>query len=144
VLIIRDGWGINLNPQHNAVANVNTTNMDLFLEKYPNTILEAAGASVGLPGGYQGSSEVGHLNMGAGRIVKQELTRINESIEDGSFFRSPNFQRAITNCKTNNSSLHIMGLVQDEGVHAHQDHLFAILKHVKRENIKKVFVHFFF
>ncbi len=143
VLIIRDGWGINPNPEHNAVANANTPNVDLFLKKYPNTVLGAAGVSVGLPEGYQGSSEVGHLNMGAGRIVKQELTRVNDSIKDGSFFKNSNFQRAINNCKANNSSLHVMGLVQDEGVHAHQNHLFAILKYARQQNIKKLYIHFF-
>lgn len=143
VLVIRDGWGINPNADHNAVANANTPNVDSLLKKYPNTVLAAAGSEVGLPAGYQGSSEVGHLNMGAGRIVEQELKRINDSIEEGSFFKNPNFQRAIRNCKENNSSLHIMGLVQDEGVHAHQDHLFAIMKYAKQEGIKKLFIHFF-
>ena len=143
VLIIRDGWGINPNIDYNAIANANTPNVDIFLEKYPTTVLEASGISVGLPEGYQGSSEVGHLNMGAGRIVKQELTRVNDAMEDGSFFENPNFQRAINNCKVNNSSLHLMGLVQDEGVHAHQDHLFAIMKYAKQENVKKLYIHFF-
>lgn len=143
VLIIRDGWGINPNPEHNAVANANTPNVDSLLKKYPNTALKASGVSVGLPQGYQGSSEVGHLNMGAGRIVKQELTRINDSIEDGSFFKNSNFQAVINNSKANNSSLHIMGLVQDEGVHAHQDHLFAIMKYAKEQNIKQLYIHFF-
>ena len=143
ILIIRDGWGINPNFDHNAVANANTAITDSLLNKYPNTVLEAAGSAVGLPDGYQGSSEVGHLNMGAGRIVEQELKRINNSIEEGSFFKNPNFQRAIRNCKENNSSLHIMGLVQDEGVHAHQDHLFAIMKYAKQEGLKSLFIHFF-
>jgi 2,3-bisphosphoglycerate-independent phosphoglycerate mutase len=143
VLVIRDGWGINPNADHNAVANANTPNVNSLLEKYPNNVLAAAGSAVGLPDGYQGSSEVGHLNMGAGRIVEQELKRINDSIEEGTFFKNPNFQRAIRKCKENNSSLHIMGLVQDEGVHAHQDHLFAIMKYAKQEGIKKLFIHFF-
>lgn len=143
ILIIRDGWGINPNAEYNAVINANTKNMDKILKKYPVAVLEAAGPFVGLPQGYQGSSEVGHLNIGAGRIVKQELTRINEIIENGSFFNNPNFQRVINNCKLNDSCLHIMGLVQDAGVHAHQDHLFAILKYIKEVNIKKVYVHFF-
>ncbi|MBU3933158.1 MAG: 2,3-bisphosphoglycerate-independent phosphoglycerate mutase [Candidatus Omnitrophica bacterium] len=143
VLIIRDGWGINSNPEYNAVANANTPYVDLFLKKYPNAVLGAAGVSVGLPEGYQGSSEVGHLNIGAGRIVKQELTRVNDAIKDRSFFRNPNFQKAINNCKVNNSSLHIIGLVQDEGVHAHQDHLFAIMKYAKQQSVKKLYIHFF-
>ena len=143
VLIIRDGWGINPNYDYNAVANANTPNMDLFLKKYPNTVLEVAGVSGGLPEGYQGSSEVGHLNMGSGRIVKQELTRINESIKKGDFFENDNFKRVIDNCKINDSTLHLMGLVQDEGVHAHQDHLFAIMKYAKHQKIEKLYIHFF-
>ncbi|MEW6102880.1 MAG: 2,3-bisphosphoglycerate-independent phosphoglycerate mutase [bacterium] len=143
VLIIRDGWGINPNLEYNAVVNAKTPNMNTFLRKYLNTILKAHGLAVGLPEGYQGSSEVGHLNIGAGRIVEQELKRINDAMEDGSFFENTNFQKTIENCKANNSSLHLMGLVQDEGVHAHQDHLFAIMKHAKEKNLKNLFIHFF-
>lgn len=143
VLIIRDGWGINSHPEYNAVANARTPNMDLYLKKYPWTVLESAGESVGLPSGYQGSSEVGHLNIGAGRVVEQELKRINEAIKDGSFFKNPNFQKAILNCKNNNSCLHLMGLVQDEGVHSHQEHLFAIMKYAKEQNVGQVNIHFF-
>ena len=143
VLIIRDGWGINPNPDHNAVRNAHTPNVDSLLKKYPNTILEASGTSVGLPEGYQGSSEVGHLNMGAGRIVEQEMTRIMHDIQDGSFFNSPILQKAINNVLNNNSTLHVMGLVQDEGVHAHQDHLFAIMKHAKEQGVRKLYIHFF-
>jgi len=138
VLIIRDGWGINPNTDHNAVKNAHTPNIDSLLRKYPNTILEASGKSVGLPEGYQGSSEVGHLNIGAGRIVEQEMTRIMHDIQDGSFFNSPIFRKAIKNVLNNNSSLHVMGLVQDEGVHAHQDHLFAIMKYAKEPVEEKI------
>ena len=143
VLIIRDGWGINPNPEYNAVANANTPNTDLLLKKYPNTVLEAAGISVGLPEGYQGSSEVGHLNMGAGRIVEQELKRMNDAIASGLFFQNSNFQAVINNCQANNSSLHLIGLVQDEGVHAHQDHLFAIMKYASQVHIPRLYIHFF-
>ncbi len=143
VLIIRDGWGINWNPDYNAVKNANTPNTDSLLKKYPNTILEASGRSVGLPEGYQGSSEVGHLNIGAGRIVEQEITKISNDIQDGSFFKSTIFQKAIKNVIDNNSSLHLMGLVQDEGVHAHQDHLFAIMKYAKERGVKRLYIHFF-
>ena len=87
VIIIRDGWGINPNSRYNAVANAHTPNIDSFLKRYPSTILEAAGTAVGLPPGYQGSSEVGHLNIGAGRVVKQEITRINEAIEKNRFLQ---------------------------------------------------------
>jgi len=143
VLIIRDGWGINPNTDHNAVKNARTPNTDSLLKKYPNTVLEASGKSVGLPEGYQGSSEVGHLNMGAGRIVEQEMTKIMSDIQDGSFFNSPIFQKAIKNVLDKDSSLHLMGLSQDEGVHAHQDHLFAIMKYAKEQGVKKLYIHFF-
>ena len=143
VLIIRDGWGINQNSDHNAVANAHTPNTDSFLKKYPNTILEASGKSVGLPEGYQGSSEVGHLNMGAGRIVEQEMTKIMSDIQDGSFFNSSIFRKAVKNVLDKDSSLHLMGLSQDEGVHAHQDHLFAIMKYAKEQGVKKLYIHFF-
>ncbi|GJQ60516.1 MAG: 2,3-bisphosphoglycerate-independent phosphoglycerate mutase [Candidatus Scalindua sp. AMX11] len=143
VLIIRDGWGVNENPEFNAVKNAHTPKTDALLEKYPNIQLGASGSSVGLPDGYQGSSEVGHLNMGAGRVVVQEMTRIMQNIQDGSFFRSQNFQKAISNVINNSSALHLMGLVQDEGVHAHQDHLFAIMKYAKEHGVKTVYIHFF-
>jgi 2,3-bisphosphoglycerate-independent phosphoglycerate mutase len=143
IIIIRDGWGINENPEYNAVANADTPNVSSYLTKYPHTVLEAAGVYVGLPEGYQGSSEVGHLNMGAGRIVVQELTRINQSIQNGEFFKKPNFQRVIDQCKNKNSTLHVMGLVQDEGVHAHQDHLFAIMRAARQQGIKRLCIHFF-
>jgi 2,3-bisphosphoglycerate-independent phosphoglycerate mutase len=143
VLIIRDGWGINPNPDHNAILNAHTPITDSLLKKYPNTILEASGTSVGLPEGYQGSSEVGHLNIGAGRIVEQEITKITNNIQDGSFFKSPVFQKAINNVLEHNSSLHLMGLVQNEGVHAHQEHLFAIMKYAKAQGVKKLYIHFF-
>ena len=143
VLIIRDGWGINPNTDHNAVKNARTPNTDSLLKKYPNTVLEASGKSVGLPEGYQGSSEVGHLNMGAGRIVEQEMTKIMSDIQDGSFFNSPIFRKAVKNVLDKDSSLHLMGLSQDEGVHAHQDHLFAIMKYAKEQGVKKLYIHFF-
>ncbi|MDR4503943.1 MAG: 2,3-bisphosphoglycerate-independent phosphoglycerate mutase [Candidatus Scalindua sp.] len=143
VLIIRDGWGVNPNPEFNAVMNAHTPKTDDLLKKYPNILLSASGCSVGLPDGYQGSSEVGHLNMGAGRVVVQEMTRIMQSIQDGSFFQSQNFQKAVSNVLDNNSALHLMGLVQDEGVHAHQDHLFAIMKYAKERGVKRVYIHFF-
>ncbi len=143
VLIIRDGWGVNANPEFNAVMNAHTPETDALLKKYPHIQLGASGSSVGLPDGYQGSSEVGHLNMGAGRVVVQEMTRIMQNIEDESFFRSKNFQKAISNVIDNSSALHLMGLIQDEGVHAHQDHLFAIMKYAKERGLKKVYIHFF-
>ncbi len=143
VLLIRDGWGINPRREYNAVANARTPNVSGFLRQYPQAVLTASGTAVGLPKGYQGSSEVGHLNMGAGRIVRQEISRINDAIESGEFFRNENFQRAIKNCVKNKTTLHVMGLVQDEGVHAHQDHLFAIMKSAKQAGVEELCVHFF-
>ncbi len=143
LLIIRDGWGIAKPDKFNAVYNAKKPNIDRYLKEYPNTVLEPAGESVGLPKGYQGSSEVGHLNMGAGRIVIQELKRIMDMIEDGTFFNSPALKNAIDNAVNKKSTLHIMGLVQDEGVHAHQDHLYAIMRHAAKAGVKSIRIHFF-
>ena len=143
LLIIRDGWGMYRPDKFNAVRNAKTPNMKRYLQQYPNTVLEPAGEAVGLPKGYQGSSEVGHLNMGAGRIVIQELKRIMDMIEDGTFFGRPALKAALDNCLTKGSALHLMGLVQDEGVHAHQDHMYAIMREAKKRGIKQVYIHFF-
>jgi 2,3-bisphosphoglycerate-independent phosphoglycerate mutase len=143
LLIIRDGWGIYKPDKFNAVDNAKTPNMRHYLKTFPTSVLEPAGESVGLPKGYQGSSEVGHLNIGAGRIVIQELKRIKDMIEDGKFFACPALKAALDNCVAKGSALHLMGLVQDEGVHAHQDHLYSILREAKKRGIKKVWVHFF-
>lgn len=143
LLIIRDGWGMYRPDKFNAVANAKTPNMKRYLQQYPNTVLEPAGEAVGLPKGYQGSSEVGHLNIGAGRIVIQELKRIKDMIEDGTFFGRPALKAALDNCVAKGSALHLMGLVQDEGVHAHQDHLYSIMREAKARGIKQVWIHFF-
>lgn len=143
LLIIRDGWGMYRPDKYNAVVNARTPNMTRFLKQYPNSVLEPAGEAVGLPKGYQGSSEVGHLNIGAGRIVIQELKRIKDMIEDGTFFGRPALKAALDNCVAKGSALHLMGLVQDEGVHAHQDHLYSILREAKKRGIKQCWVHFF-
>ncbi|HAT73137.1 MAG TPA: 2,3-bisphosphoglycerate-independent phosphoglycerate mutase [Elusimicrobia bacterium] len=143
LLIVRDGWGMYRPDKFNAVVNAKTPNMKRYLQQYPNTVLEPAGEAVGLPKGYQGSSEVGHLNMGAGRIVIQELKRIMDMIEDGTFFGRPALKAALDNCVTKGSALHLMGLVQDEGVHAHQGHMYAIIRQAKKIGIKKVYIHFF-
>ena len=141
LLIVRDGWGMAKADKFNAVDNARTPNMRRYLGEYPNTVLEPAGEAVGLPKGYQGSSEVGHLNMGAGRIVIQELKRIMDMIEDGTFFKMPALKAALDNAVANGSALHLMGLVQDEGVHAHQDHMYAIMRQAKKIGIKKVWIH---
>lgn len=143
VLIIRDGWGDAKPGKYNAVSHAKTPNMDKYLAAWPHTQIEASGEQVGLPAGYMGSSEVGHLNMGAGRIVVQELKRLKDTIEDGSLFTSAPFAAAIDNCLQHHKALHLMGLVQDEGVHAHQDHLFAILKYAAEKGIQQIYIHFF-
>ncbi|MDR1043684.1 MAG: 2,3-bisphosphoglycerate-independent phosphoglycerate mutase [Candidatus Adiutrix sp.] len=133
-LIIRDGWGHSDNPEGNAVLAARTPYVDSLLEKYPWTLLDASGEPVGLPAGYQGSSEVGHLNMGAGRIVIQELKRIDDGLSDGSFFLIPKWPELMNQWRRARGALHLMGLLQDEGVHAHQEHLFKIMRQARREN----------
>lgn len=132
-VIVRDGWGYNENPRGNAVMAANTPNIDYYKENYPWTLLQCSGEAVGLPPGYQGSSEVGHLNMGAGRIVIQELKRIDDGLRDGSLFKTRKWIEVIENWKRNHSRLHLFGLLQDEGVHAHQEHLFKIMRRAREE-----------
>jgi 2,3-bisphosphoglycerate-independent phosphoglycerate mutase len=133
-LIVRDGWGYNENPKGNAVMAADKPNIDSYKKNYPWTLIKTSGEAVGLPEGFQGSSEVGHLNMGAGRVVVQELKRIDEGFKDGSIFKSDKWHKLIDQWKSKKSRLHLMGLLQDEGVHAHQDHLFKIMKEARKEN----------
>lgn len=133
ILIVRDGWGYNENPKGNAVAAAATPNIDSYKGKYSWTLIKTSGEAVGLPEGFQGSSEVGHLNMGAGRIVIQELKRIDEGFKDGSIFESEKWTAFINQWKEKKSRLHLLGLLQDEGVHAHQDHLFKIMRRARKE-----------
>lgn len=134
VLIIRDGWGINPRREGNAVFAAQTPVIDRLKERYPWTRLACSGEAVGLPDGYQGSSEVGHLNMGAGRVVIQELKRIDDGLSTGELFNSAKWVALVANWKANNSALHFMGLLQDEGVHAHQEHLFKLMRRARSEN----------
>lgn len=143
VLLIRDGWGIGDGGKGDAVAAAATPNMDRILETYPNTAIRASGEAVGLRDGFQGSSEVGHLNMGAGRIVEQEILRVDKAIRDGSLFEHPRLTEAVEHCKNSGRTFHLMGLVQDQGVHATEDHLFALLEFLSREGIEDVCIHFF-
>ena len=134
-LIIRDGWGHRQETRGNAVAAANIPYVKGLLERRSDwTLLEAAGEPVGLPEGYQGSSEVGHLNMGAGRIVIQELKRIDDGLKDGSFFKLRPFLDLLDSWRSSGGSLHLLGLLQDEGVHAHQEHLFKIIRQCRRQN----------
>jgi 2,3-bisphosphoglycerate-independent phosphoglycerate mutase len=144
VLIVMDGWGMGKNHKGgNAILMANPENFNRLWKSYPHTTLKAHGEWVGLPKGTQGNSEIGHLNIGSGRIVYHPLVQINKAIKDGTFFENKRFLGAITHCKKRRSSLHIMGLVQDQGVHAHQDHLFALLRLCAKEKFSNVFIHFF-
>ncbi|MBO4808276.1 MAG: 2,3-bisphosphoglycerate-independent phosphoglycerate mutase [Lachnospiraceae bacterium] len=143
VLMILDGFGINEKTEGNAVAQAKTPVIDNLMKTYPWVKGNASGMAVGLPEGQMGNSEVGHLNMGAGRIVYQELTRITKEIQDGVFFENEALLDAVNNCKKNNSSLHMYGLLSDGGVHSHNTHLYALLELAKRNGLDKVFVHCF-
>ncbi len=143
VLMILDGYGLNSSTKGNGVDLAKTPVMDKLMAEYPYVKGYASGLAVGLPDGQMGNSEVGHLNMGAGRIVYQELTRITKSIEDGDFFENTELLGAIENCKKNNSDLHLYGLLSDGGVHSHITHVFALLELAKRNGIKNVYVHCF-
>ena len=143
VLMILDGYGLNSSTKGNGVALAKTPVMDKLMAEYPYVKGYASGLAVGLPDGQMGDSEVGHLNLGAGRIVSQELTRITKSIEDGDFFENTELLGAIENCKKNNSDLHLYGLLSYGGVHSHITHVFALLELAKRNGIKNVYVHCF-
>ena len=143
VLMILDGYGLNKKEEANAVFEAKTPVMDKLMAECPFVEGNASGLAVGLPDGQMGNSEVGHLNMGAGRIVYQELTRITKSIADGDFFENEEFLKAVENCKKNNSALHMYGLVSDGGVHSHNTHLYGLLELAKRNGLEKVYVHAF-
>ena len=142
-LIIMDGFGINPDERGNAIKAANKVNLDGYIKKYPHSRLKTSGRAVGLPDGQMGTSEVGHMNMGAGRVVYQELARISKSIEDGDFFKKEEFLGAIENCKKNHSKLHLYGLLSTGGVHSHTSHLTALLKLAKDNGLKDVYVHCF-
>ena len=143
VLLILDGYGLNDKTEGNAVAIAKTPVMDNLMATKPFVKGNASGMAVGLPDGQMGNSEVGHLNMGAGRIVYQELTRITKEIQDGPFFENEELLRAVNNCKANDSALHMFGLLSDGGVHSHNTHLYGLLELAKRNGLEKVYVHCF-
>ena len=143
MLMILDGFGINEQTDGNAVKLANIPYLTKLLSENPNTIIHTSGKDVGLPEGQMGNSEVGHTNIGAGRIVYQDLAKITKSIEEGDFFGNTDLVAAIENCKKHNSKLHIMGLVSDGGVHSHIRHLYAILELAKRKDFENVYVHCF-
>lgn len=141
-LIIMDGFGYNPEDYGNAIKSANTPNIDKYM-KGANTIIGASGLDVGLPDGQMGNSEVGHTNIGAGRIVYQMLVKISKSIKDGDFFKNQVLLDAMNNCKEKNSSLHLMGLLSPGGVHSHMEHLYGLLEMAKKNGIDKVYVHAF-
>jgi len=143
ILLILDGFGLSSNKTGNAIELAKKPNLDFLFKNYPWGKLLASGSAVGLPEGQMGNSEVGHINIGAGRIIYQELTRISKSIHDGDFFENPAFMRAVNNTKKNKSALHIFGLLSDGGVHSHIEHLFALLELAKKNNLEKVYTHAF-
>ncbi len=143
LLLILDGYGMNSNKEGNAIAAAKTPNIDRLFSTYPHCELETSGESVGLPEGQMGNSEVGHLNIGAGRIVYQDLTRITKSIRDGEFKKNRALLDAMKDVKSNGSSLHLMGLLSDGGVHSHISHLYALLALAKEQGITKVYIHAF-
>ena len=140
-LIILDGWGIGKDYPGNAVTRGNTPVFDKLMQENPTSTLDASGEEVGLPAGQMGNSEVGHINIGAGRVIYQELPRISKAIEDGSFFEKKEFLSAVDNAKKNNGKVHLMGLVSNGGVHSHVDHLYGLLELMKRQGQKEVYVH---
>ena len=142
-LIIMDGFALGEDIPGNAVQAANTPQLDYLFSQYPFCQLEASGLDVGLPEGQMGNSEVGHTNIGAGRVVFQDLPRISRAIEDGSFFENPAYLAAIRACKESGGALHLMGLLSDGGVHSHIDHLFALLELAKRQEVPQVYVHAF-
>ena len=142
-LMILDGFGCRRDQDYNAILSDGAVHIRALGEAYPHTQLQASGLDVGLPAGQMGNSEVGHLNIGAGRIVYQELTRITKSIEDGDFFENPALLRAMENCRTKGSALHLMGLCSDGGVHSHLKHLYALVEMARRHGLEKVFLHCF-
>ena len=141
LLMIMDGVGLNDEEKGNAFKLANTPNIDKYISKYPNTYVATSGMAVGLPEGQMGNSEVGHTNIGAGRIVYQELTRITKEINEGKFFENSELKNAMDNAKKEGKALHIVGLLSDGGVHSHIDHLFALLKMAKNNGLENVYVH---
>ena len=142
-LIIMDGFGLSKETRGNAVAAADTPHLDKLFQEYAHTSLDASGLSVGLPAGQMGNSEVGHTNIGGGRVVFQDLPRITNAIEDGSFFETPAYCHAMDACREKDTALHLIGLLSTGGVHSHLNHLFALLKMAKDRGLEKVYIHAF-
>ena len=138
VLVVLDGWGYRESTEGNAIAMAHTPSWDRLWAKAPRTLLEASGRAVGLPAGQMGNSEVGHMNLGAGRVVMQDLVRISAAVEDGTLFRNSAFSAACAHVRRTGGTLHLMGLVGDGGVHAHQDHAVALVEMAARQGVERV------
>ncbi len=143
VLIILDGWGVHPRKEGNAIAQAATPNMSGLAQRYPSTTISISGLDVGLPDGQMGNSEVGHMHLGSGRVIYQDLTLIHRAIDDGSFFSNPVFLNALTACKQSGGRLHLLGLLGDGGVHSHQRHLEALIELGRREKVGPIFLHLF-
>ena len=141
LLLILDGWGYSSSTENNAIALANTPNWDHLVAKYPNTLIGTSGASVGLPDGQMGNSEVGHLTIGSGRLIEQDFTRIENDIESGEFFKNSSLCQALNDTNKNDKAVHILGLLSDGGVHSHQNHIHAILELAKQQGCKQVYFH---
>src|SRR2546423_2584660 len=143
LLVILDGWGYRAEREANAIALAKKPNYDKLLREYPNTLIHTSGRYVGLPNGQMGNSEVGHLNIGAGRVVYMDITKIDLMIEKGDFFSNETLLTAMKHARSGGRRLHIFGLLSDGGVHSHQNHLYALLRMAKTNGIDRVFVHAF-
>lgn len=143
LLIILDGWGYRTDPKNNAINSANPEYMNYLWQNYPHTTFQASGEAVGLPEGTIGTSEIGHLTIGSGRIIYTDLVRVNKDIENGEFKNNQAFNQLFEHVIKNGSNLHVMGLVSPGGVHSHQDHLYAFLRLAKEKGVKKVLIHVF-
>ena len=141
VLIILDGWGYRAETNANAIALARKPNYDALLRDFPSTLVHTSGRYVGLPAGQMGNSEVGHLNIGAGRVVYMDITKIDVMIEKGELFSNPALMSAMKNARSGGRQLHIFGLLSDGGVHSHQNHLYALLRMAKQNGVDRLFVH---
>jgi 2,3-bisphosphoglycerate-independent phosphoglycerate mutase len=142
-LIILDGWGYREETKNNAIAAANTPNMDSLAKEYTSTLISGSGLDVGLPEGQMGNSEVGHVNLGAGRVVYQDFTKITKAIKDGEFAQNPAIVQGIEQAVNKDKAVHLLGLLSDGGVHSHQDHIFAALTLAQQKGAKKVYLHAF-
>lgn len=143
VLLILDGWGYREEQEHNAIAQAHTPVMDALWQNYPHTLLSGSGLDVGLPEGQMGNSEVGHVNLGSGRVVYQDFTRITKAIDDGDFFTNPQLVAAVTQAVSQDKAVHVMGLLSPGGVHSHEDHLLAMVKLAEQQGATKIYLHAF-